>query len=33
VELARRHGLVTESGGVLTVTEAGRARAESALVR
>jgi manganese/zinc/iron transport system permease protein len=33
VDLARRHGLVTEKGGVLSVTDAGRARAQAALVR
>lgn len=33
VDLARRHGLVTESGGVLTITDTGRARAEAALIR
>jgi manganese/zinc/iron transport system permease protein len=33
VELARRHGLVTEAGGVLSVTDAGRRRAQAALTR
>jgi manganese/zinc/iron transport system permease protein len=33
VELARRHGLVTESGGILSVTDAGRKRATAALIR
>lgn len=33
VELARRHGLVTESGGELSVTDAGRARATAAMMR
>lgn len=33
VELAQRHGLVEEIGGVLSVTDVGRARAQSALTR
>jgi manganese/zinc/iron transport system permease protein len=33
VELARRQNLVTEHAGVLTVTDAGRLRAQSALTR
>ncbi|MCC6673579.1 MAG: metal ABC transporter permease [Thermomicrobiales bacterium] len=33
VGLARQHGLVTEAGGVLSITEAGRQRADSALAR
>lgn len=33
VELARRHGLVTEANGVLSVTDAGRQRAQAAMTR
>lgn len=33
IELAQRHGLVIETGGILTVTPAGQQRAESALIR
>ncbi|MCA9860090.1 MAG: metal ABC transporter permease [Thermomicrobiales bacterium] len=33
VDLARRHGIVTESNGVLTVTDNGRQRAQAAMVR
>jgi manganese/zinc/iron transport system permease protein len=33
VELAQRHGLVTEHAGILSITDAGRSRAQAALTR